>query len=46
MKHFAKELKDSLNGYGSDDSTITIGLLKSILDEIINKNPYKRTDEK
>lgn len=45
MKEFAKELKEKLNGYGSNDSTITIGLLKSILDEIINENPY-RTNEK
>lgn len=45
MKEFAKQLKESLNGYGSDDSQITIGLLKQILDEIINKNPYK-TDGK
>jgi len=45
MKGFAKEIKNALNGYGSDDSVITIGLLKSILDEIINKNPY-RTDGK
>ena len=42
MKEIAKELKNSLNGYGTEDSVITIGLLKAILDEIINKKPNEK----